>query len=291
MTGVFVFMDKNMLWRDEGMKKLCSLLLMLCLLCTAAFADGYSEWVKSRANGYVQFASYAGEYDGWVDIEGLGGVTQSEQVNVRVISKNASIWAEPRTNSKKLGSVSNGADLNAILMESEGQEGAAVLEQDGFYAVEYQGQQGWINSAYAVYAPFEIVLMESNVPAYSAPDRNSKRVGSLSKLTRYTVIGFYDDFYVVNLRQASAFVPMSVRHYDSHFERWYHGGLLHGKLTVRTKTAIRTGPGDAYAKVKDAKAGQVYDFIDEIDGWYLLSDGDDGGYTYIWTGDVDAEQY
>ena len=49
----------------------------------------------------------------------------------------------------------------------------------------------------------EIVLMESNVPAYVAPDRNAKKVGSLSKMTRYRVIGFYDDYYIVSFRGAA----------------------------------------------------------------------------------------
>lgn len=273
------------------MKKLCALLAMLCLMTTAALADGGGEWVKSL-HGYVQFASFVGDYDGWVDIEGMGGVTLREQANLRVVSKNASVWAEPRTNSKKLGTVNNGDDIWAIPSQEQDADTQPIVEQNGFYAVEYKGkngwENGWINSAYVVHAPFEIVLMESNVPAFCAPDRTSKRVGSLSKLTRYTVIGFYEDFYVVNLRQAAAFIPMSVKHYDTHFERWYHAGM-HRNLTVTSKTVIRTGPGDDYAKVKDAKAGQVYDCMDEIDGWYLISDGDPGVYTYIWSGDAQVE--
>lgn len=49
----------------------------------------------------------------------------------------------------------------------------------------------------------EIVLEESNVPAYIAPDARSKKVGSLSKMTRYRVIGFYDDYYIVSFRGAA----------------------------------------------------------------------------------------
>ena len=60
------------------------------------------------------------------------------------------------------------------------------------------GKTGWVNAAYVVRNKLEIVLMESNVPAYVAPDRNAKKVGSLSKMTRYRVIGFYDDYYIVS---------------------------------------------------------------------------------------------
>lgn len=255
----------------------------LIAICAVASADGMGQWVKSR-HGYVTFSAFAGDYDGWLDITGFGGVTAAEQSSVRIISKNASVWAQPRTNSKKLGTVQNGAELSGVSANTA--EGVvSVLMNDGFYAVEYKGAIGWVNSAYAVCGPFEIVLMESNVPAYCAPDPSAKKVGSLSKLTRYTVLGFYEDYYVVNLRQAAAFIPMSVRHYDTHFERLYHAGY-HAALTVTAKTALRTGPGDAYAKVKDLKAGETFDCIDEIEGWYLVSDGDAGGYTYIWSGDA-----
>lgn len=211
-----------------------------------------------------------------------------EKISVRVISKSASVWAQPRTNSKKLGTVSNGDELPGVPSGEFDPNIEPIVEQDGFYAVEYKGKRGWINSAYAVHGPFEIVLMESNVPAYCAPDRGAKKVGSLSKLTTYTVLGFYDDFYVINLRGGSAFIPMSVAHYDTHFQRWYHAGW-HGNLTVTASTTLRTGPGDRYAKVSELRAGQTFGCMDEIDGWYLVSDGSDDGYTYIWSGDAQVD--
>lgn len=263
-------------------------LALLVAVSGCALADGSAPWVRSRLNGDVQLASFAGDYDGWVDISGLGGIAMGERISVRVISKSASVWAEPRTNSKKLGSVSNGDELSGVPSGAFDANIEPIVEQDGFYAVEYKGKRGWINSAYVVHGPFEIVLMESNVPAYCAPDRGSKRVGSLSKLTRYTVLGFCDDFYVVNLRGGSAFISMSVAHYDTHFERWYHAGW-HGRLTVTASTALRTGPGERYAKVSDLRAGQTFDCMDEIDGWCLVANGSEGGYTYIWSGDAQVD--
>lgn len=262
--------------------------VMMMFLASSALADGNALWVKSRLNGYVRLASYVGDYNGYTGIDDLGGVTIPEQGCVQIISKNASVWEQPRTNSKKLGTVQNGEILQGS-PAGTGLSGSIVM-QDGFYAVLYKNSVGWVNSAYCVLAPYEITLMESNVPAYCAPDARAKKVGSLSKLTKYTVIGFYDDFYIVNLRQAAAFIPMSVAHYDTHFERLYHAGF-HTKLTVNKKTALRTGPGEGYAKVKDVKSGQTYDCVDEVDGWYLVTDGDAGGYTYIWSGDASAENW
>ena len=122
-----------------------------------------------------------------------------------------------------------------------------------------------------MYAPLEIVLMESNVPAYSAPDKASKKVGSLSKLTRYTVIGTFGDYYVINLRQAAAFVPVNVAHYDTTFEGRFLPADGNKNGVTLSKTTLRTGPGDWYASVEDVKAGYAFTCVGEINGWYVIA--------------------
>ena len=146
--------------------------------------------------------------------------------------------------------------------------------QNNFYRVDYKGKTGWVNAAYVVRNKLEIVLMESNVPAYVAPDRNAKKVGSLSKMTRYRVIGFYDDYYIVSFRGAAcAYIPMSCRHYDSTLE------LLHRQApnaagTIQYDTPLRTGPDDSYPEIKTMKGGEPFSCINEIDGWYVISYSD-----------------
>lgn len=263
------------------MKKRWGMLGLLCavlLLGSAALADGPTDVHDSRLNGTVRFASYAGEYGGYVNTDGLGGITAADPYYATVISKSVSIWAEPRTNSTKLASASFGDTLS--LRAAEG----SIIEQSGFYGVDYKGQSAWVNKSYVVRNTLEIVLMESNVPAYIAPDTNSKKVGSLAKQTRYRVVGFYDDFYIINLRGAAvAYIPMSVRHYDTLFESNYHTGAS-TTLTTTAATTMRTGPGDDYAAVKDVKAGAQYDCMDVIDGWYMVTEqtqADGLVYAYI----------
>ena len=267
------------------MKKIIALALAALLAClaAAALADGANGWLDSKLNGSnsVRFSSYEGGHDGWVDADGRGGVTIPESTTVRVISHNASVWAQPRTNSEKLGTVKNGEELSGRIDGND-----RIIVQDGFFAVEYKGKSAWVNCAYAVCGPYEIVLMESNVPAYCAPDRNAKRVGSLSKLTRYTVIGFYGDYYVVNLREASAFIPRSVRHYDTIFEKNYHAAW-NGQGKTTSKTTVRTGPGSDYPSVRDMSAGSSFTYWDVIDGWCLTVDGDTGCFVYIDASDTD----
>ena len=151
--------------------------LLMIIAGGIALADGDGAWVHSRLHGYVELASHAGGMNGygWVGLTELGGNAVRDTNQVRVISKSASIWAQPRTNSQKLGTVSNGDTLDCVQVSAA--NGGGVVSQDGFYAVEYKGNTGWINSAYAVRGPFEIVLMESNVPAYCAPDSRSNKVG------------------------------------------------------------------------------------------------------------------
>lgn len=246
----------------NGLKRIAcaALAAMLIAACALAAADGY--YSSNHGGGYFNYAQQM-EYRPWGynDVEAYEGAR-----TVRVISKSASIWQEPRTNSKKLGSVSNGDDVEII----RGDYGMP-LTQNGFYRVSHNGKAGWINMAYAVYAPLEIVLMESNVPAYCAPDTSSKKVGSLSKLTRYTVMGTFGDYYVVNLRQASAFIPMDVAHYDTTFESRYLPAENGVKGYITEATKLRTGPGEWYASVEDVKPGYEFTCVDEINGWYLIA--------------------
>lgn len=262
----------------KGLALVVAVLLLVCLT-VFSLADGGGEWFSSKFNGYVQMASYVGNYNGWMEIPGYGGVTLTESTDVRVISRNASVWAQAKTNSDKLGTVYNGDDLQGRVDEY-----GNIIMKDGFYGITYNGRDAWINSWYTVCGPFEIVLMEGNVPAFSTPNRSSKRVGSLDKLTKYTVIGFYNDFYVINLREASAFVPMNIKHYDTTFMRYYHAWTsFQGRTT--SQTTVRTGPGDNYTRVYDMNEGQSFEYLDVIDGWCLVYDNSRDCYVYI---DTDA---
>jgi len=278
----------------KRMLMMAGMLLALLLCACGAAADGQREWVKSAIYGYVPLASYVGEYDGYRSVDGLGGVTSADPFYLRVISKSASVWSEPRTNSQKLASVSHGDILMCRNAESEDD----IWTENGFFAVEYkvsgksgEWKPGWVNCDYVVRNTLEIVLMESNVPAYIAPDTDSKKVGSLAKLTRYQVIGFYDDFYIINLRgAAAAFIPMSVRHYDTCYEAVHRQSPSFSGVTVR-KTSVRTGPGREYPEAYTMKAGKQFNCIDLVDGWYLLRGEESGEYVYIDAEDAEVDAW
>lgn len=258
---------KNRGKRGKEMKKkfVACLLAGLMLLCTAALADGGSGWLNSATRGSLQLASYAGDYNGYVDVDGCGGSQADDSLWVTVISKKATVWSSPSTGSKQLGGEPFGDGLRVATNDS----GQPIMEKN-FYRVDYNGKTGWINASYVVRNKLEIVLMESNVPAYVAPDRNAKKVGSLSKMTRYRVIGFYDDYYIVSFRGAAcAYIPMGCRHYDTTFEAAERTSS-YGKGTVAYSTKLRTGPGESYPEIKELKEGETVVCLDKIEGWYVL---------------------
>ncbi len=241
------------------------LLAAMTMLSAAALADG-GDWHNSRNFGSTQFASYAGWYNGYQSADGFGGITAADPCNLMVISKSVSIWSEPSTGSKRLASASYGETLTGV--SSDG--GNNVMMDGNFYEVEYKGKRGWVGMQYVVRNELEITLMESNVPAYVAPDARSKKVGSLSKMTRYRVIGFYDDYYIVSFRGAAcAYIPMSAKHYDTTFEAKYRQATTRSG-SVERSTKLRTGPSGSYAEIKTLNAGEQIECLDEIEGWYMI---------------------
>jgi len=264
----------------------------LMFLQVSALADGlHLDYVKTYHSALygeaMRFQSYAYDYPGYVRADGMGYAPYNgeDEQFIRIITKSASVWERPKTNSKKLGSVSNGDELLCLI-----DEGNPATEGD-FFAVEYKGNVGYVNQDYAVVSPLEIVLMESNVPAYIAPDSSAKCVGSLSKHTRYTVIGMYDDYYIINLRgAAAAYISKETKCYDSRFEKYYLA-MPTKKGTIIRNTTLRTGPGMEYAKVADVKRGERFEFYDMIGVWYMLRYTPKGGepvFVFADSNDVDV---
>jgi len=276
------------------MKKIMMLALAALLLINAsALADGlHLDYIKTHHSALygeaMRFQSFAYDYPGYVRADNMGYAPYNgiDEPFIRIITKSASVWAEPRTDSKKLGSAANGDELDCLI-----EDGDAATE-GGFFVVEYKGNIGYVNQDYAVLSPLEIVLMESNVPAYIAPDSSAKCVGSLSKHTRYTVIGMYDDYYIVNLRgAAAAYISKKTKCYDNRFEKYYLA-MPTKKGTILRKTQLRTGPGEEYPKVADVKAGDRFEFYDMIDAWYMLRYTPKGGepvFVFVYCSDVDVE--
>ena len=89
-------------------------------------------------------------------------------------------------------------------------------------------------------------------------------------MTRYRVIGFYDDFYIVSFRGAAcAYIPKDAAHYDTTFMAMYRQTTAH-KGSIEYDTKLRTGPDDSYPEIKTMNAGTTVEWIDVIDGWCMI---------------------
>ena len=116
-----------------------------------------------------------------------------------VITKSATIRSEPSLQGKKVVSVDG---ESSVLVLGRFENNWAEVQ----YAKNGKKYTGWINQNYIVSNYLTLTLRKSNVPAYCAPSRETKIVGSLPKYTQLIVIGMWDDFYIVSLRNASAFI-------------------------------------------------------------------------------------
>ena len=232
----------------DGMKKCAALLVFLLGLCFTM--NGLA------ASGYV-----SGDYMGLDDSTAV------------VISRTVSIREKPDVRSTRLASASNGTVLD-------------VIGEDGnWFMVEYTDDKGNVYSGYAlknyiVRGAMTLTVLSDNLSAYCAPSRNAKLVGSLSKNTELTVIGTWGDYYIVNLRQASAFIPMSadVETSVSVVDEMV-GVDQTGTAYTITDTLLRSGAGRSFRAVVQLPADTPVTVLAITDdNWALIKYGSYTGY-------------
>lgn len=190
-----------------------------------------------------------------------------------VISKSASIRAEPSYSSKKLISVPGETEIWVSLNSENGWRKARCINPKNEKQVE-----GWMREEYVIQNPITITLRKSNIPAYAAPDTNAKRVGSLPKYTELYVIGSWEDFYVVSLRGGSAFISMDAPHWRSDdVHDWFS---IHKNYVATCETTLRTGPGEDWPEYMTCKEGTQIQASAEIDegDWYFVLHEDKPAY-------------
>ncbi len=239
--------EKSAFLEEEiGMKKrICGLLVLGLLLFAVALADGYNAYDS-------------GDYLG---LRGSGVAI--------VVTKSVTIRTEPSFNGRKVESASNG-DVLQVLGEDGNWVAVAYTKSNG------NVYEGWVVRDYVVVEPMTITLAVSNVPAYCAPAKGAKMVGSLPKGTTLTVLGTWDDYYIVSLREASAFISMNVNHWTSTelYEKFY--GSTVTASTLR-RTRMYSGPGTDWSTLATIPAGVIVEVGDFVDGFVMIEyDGNVG---------------
>src|SRR5699024_5342351 len=115
---------------------------------------------------------------------------------------------------QRLASIPGETVLEVLSQSSDGRWLQVAYYKDGTRLT------GWVLTEYVVQNPMTLILRADNVPAYAAPSSQAKKVGSLPAYTRLTVIGEWDDYYVVSLRNAAACIRKDARY-------WTDWDLLH----------------------------------------------------------------
>ena len=180
-----------------------------------------------------------------------------------VISQNVSLRVNHSTGSTTIRSLHNG-DTFEILDRWEQWLYIAYFDERTAQTIN-----GWLLNYYVVENPLHITLRNSSTAAYAYPSSNSKRVGSLVKYTRLTVIAQLDRYWVVSIREAAASIPKSAKVWlDEDLEYWRSFEPTLGTVTRRTTT--RTGPGTNWTSVKTLNAGATVDILGSEGSWYVI---------------------
>lgn len=184
-----------------------------------------------------------------------------------VITKSATIRSKPSFQGKKVVSVEGESEL-LVLGNFEGNWAEVQYSKKG------KTYTGWINQNYIVSNYLTLTLRKSNVPAYCAPSRDTKIVGSLPKYTELNVIGMWDDFYIVSLRNASAFIHKDAGLWTSVEINEMLSSSSNGHTTC--ETTLRTGPGEDWPEADTCKANAnlaVSNVFEDSEWYFVIYDG------------------
>lgn len=115
-----------------------------------------------------------------------------------VLCEALSMRDNPYATARKVTTIKNGATVYIL------------DEIDGWYNVEYKASSkkvytGWVDGAFVQNDPWYVRTTDLT-SAYATPNLSGKKVGQVPAGTRLLVIDETEDFYVVNLRSASAYV-------------------------------------------------------------------------------------
>jgi uncharacterized protein YgiM (DUF1202 family) len=194
-----------------------------------------------------------------------------------VVSQNVTLRVGHTTGSATVRSLHNGETFEILDMWEDWLY-IAYFDMDTAQTIN-----GWLLDWYVAENPMHITLRNSNTAAYAYPASDSKRVGSLSKYTRLTVIAQLDRYWVVSLREAAAAVPKTAKVWlDEDLESWASIVPTAGSVTRRTTT--RTGPGTNWTSVKTLNAGAAVDIVGSEGDWYVIRYED--AVSYIKMADV-----
>lgn len=198
-----------------------------------------------------------------------------------VLAMRITMRDQPSFQGKTVTRIAGGSEVT-MLSEANGWVQATYTDDKG------NTYTGWLREIYLAKNPVVLTLRQSGVAALAAPSSNSKHVGDLPKYTVLPVIGTWGEYYIVSLRNAAAYVHVSVKAWtDTELAAYFQQPGF--SATVVNKSMLRTGPGTDWDKVEELKAGatvEVLSYVSE-NGWLAIRYKDEF-IAYISEADIQA---
>lgn len=215
------------------MKQILSLVLVLMLFSTPAVA-----LVVEPQEYNTAFAEKTGIY----------------AYDAYVLCDSLTLRAKPDINSKSLRSLSHGQKLLVSMREGEWYH---------VYASEHV--EGWVKSEYVLVNP-SLYVTEAETPAYAYGSQYAPRVALISKNETLPIIHSTEDYYVVSLRGASAWIEKPQARMIKEFSLSQLLTITSAQLLI---TDTETGTTKYHHEIKDSA------LLSEIGN--LLADAEDRG--------------
>lgn len=178
-----------------------------------------------------------------------------------VLASRITMRDQPSLKGKTITRVPGGSEVT-LISDANGWVQATYVDDKG------NSYTGYLRDRYLAKNPVVLTLRQSGVAALAAPDHNAKHVGDLPRYTVLPVIGTRGNYYIVSLRNASAFVSMDIKAWTDTELAIYKNNVPFNLVTLR-KTPLYTGPGTDWQKVGDAKEGTTLVAVGPPEyGWY-----------------------
>ncbi|MCL2866177.1 MAG: SH3 domain-containing protein [Clostridia bacterium] len=193
-------------------------------------------------------------------LTGMAGSVLADTWRGEVISQQVTFREAPSERSKSLGRITNGTELT-------------ILSHDvrGWFQILHEGKEGYVMDQYIVEWPEHLTLL-GTVYVYAYP-RSDKRVAALGAYTRLTVIDEYQQYYVVNLRQASGFISKRA---NVMTDTEALSSPVISTARISTRTLPRDGPSTRHAQAGNwLEVNETLAVIGKSGEWYhvILTSG------------------
>lgn len=177
---------------------------------------------------------------------------------VVVIATQISLRKAPQISAKRLDGIKNGTVVEVMCETEDG----------NWYMVETtDGKCGYVQNQYVV--EYDYIVFREGTHVYATPYSDKRVGGDRSAGEKYTLIGEWDDYYVINYKGGSGFVskndPVWTKDFIEEVKSYNNFSVI-----VTSDATLYSGPSNKWAKLGSVKKGQSVTVIAQEDGYYVI---------------------